>query len=317
MRRFLAGWDPLADPRGPAPAMRAWRGLLRTAGDDAVTSADAPAFLQLLDEVVLPKILAAAGAPWEPKRGAGSVVALVEAWEDVLPHRQREMLLSSTIVPKLRDAVASWDPRADTVPVHAWLHPWLPFIPEQLEELYPTLRYKIGVALAQWHPSDPSAHTILQPWAKVPAPPLNPLQAVPCWPGPPAAVLRPARSALSPRLCTQVFKPLHMEALLVRCVLPKVAVALREMPINPANQPLEPFNWALLWLGTAPTDQLAAIFDAEFFPRWLNVLFQWLTARPDYEEVTRWYLNWKASPRPVSPPHQSCTGQMVKQPNGP
>ena len=24
-----------------------------------------------------------------------------------------------------------------------------------------------------------------------------------------------------------------------------------------------------------------------------QVLYQWLTARPDYEEVTRWYLNWK------------------------
>lgn len=24
------------------------------------------------------------------------------------------------------------------------------------------------------------------------------------------------------------------------------------------------------------------------------MLFQWLTAKPDYEEVTRWYLNWKS-----------------------
>ena len=31
-----------------------------------------------------------------------------------------------------------------------------------------------------------------------------------------------------------------MEALLARCVLPKLAMALRDMPINPANQVSEP-----------------------------------------------------------------------------
>ena len=49
------------------------------------------------------------------------------------------------VVPKLLVAVNSWDPKVDPIPVHEWLHPWLPFIPEQLEQLYPTLRYKIGV----------------------------------------------------------------------------------------------------------------------------------------------------------------------------
>lgn len=56
-------------------------------------------------------------------------------------------------------------------------------------------RYKIGVALSEWHPSDPSAIAILQPWVKV-------------------------------------FKPQHMEALLVRCVLPKLAMALSELPLK-------------------------------------------------------------------------------------
>ena len=49
------------------------------------------------------------------------------------------------VVPKLLVAVNSWDPKVDPIPVHEWLHPWLPFIPDQLEQLYPTLRYKIGV----------------------------------------------------------------------------------------------------------------------------------------------------------------------------
>ena len=112
-----------------------------------------------------------------------------------------------------------------------------------------------------------------------------------------------------------------MEALLARCVMPKLAMAVRELPINPANQVLEPFHWLVRWCGTAPPAQIAKVpqtqlyvhdccsvwliyarltavacakvLETEFFPRWMKVLFQWLTAKPDYDEVTRWYLQWK------------------------
>ena len=50
-----------------------------------------------------------------------------------------------------------------------------------------------------------------------------------------------------------------MEALLARCVLPKLAVALRQMPINPANQTMGPFNWLIGWVGTAPPHQVSPV----------------------------------------------------------
>jgi len=31
--------------------------------------------------------------------------------------------------------------------VHSWLHPWLPHLGTQLEELYPGIRHKLAVAL--------------------------------------------------------------------------------------------------------------------------------------------------------------------------
>ncbi len=35
----------------------------------------------------------------------------------------------------------------ETVPIHAWLHPWLPHLGPALEELYPVVRHKLAVAL--------------------------------------------------------------------------------------------------------------------------------------------------------------------------
>lgn len=275
MRKFLSAWIPLKDPKGPAQAMKAWRRLLKNeenrarSGRDSPTvlqirgeggedgGEDAAAFVQLVEEVVMPKMMSAA-ANWTPKwEGTEQLVQLIDAWQAVLPEASHAIFVNTMILPKLKSAVDSWNPKNDPIPIHAWVFPWLPFLGAELEELYPVIRYKIGVALTEWHPSDPSAINILAPWAKV-------------------------------------FKPAHMEALLVRCVLPKLAVEVRGMAINPANQTLDPFNWTIAWLGTAPLGQLAAIFNTEFFPRWLQVLFTWLTGRPDYEEVTRWYLNWKS-----------------------
>ncbi len=58
----------------------------------------------------------------------------------------------------------AWEPRSETVPLHAWLHPWLPLLGAQLEDLYPGVRFRLAAALQQWHPSDASALALLSPW---------------------------------------------------------------------------------------------------------------------------------------------------------
>ena len=74
------------------------------------------------------------------------------------------------------------------------------FIAEnRLEPVYPTIRYKLANALKSWHPSDVSAHMILEPWV-------------------------------------DVFPPGVMEAFVSRTILPQLSYCLQLMVINPNNQ---------------------------------------------------------------------------------
>ena len=41
------------------------------------------------------------------------------------------------------------------------------FIGDRLEPLYAPIRFKLASALTNWHPSDPSAKMMLEPWSKV------------------------------------------------------------------------------------------------------------------------------------------------------
>lgn len=63
------------------------------------------------------------------------------------PTHTLQHILGMLVMPRLRTAVTQWEPRQETVPIHAWLHPWLPFLGPALEELYPVIRHKLGVAL--------------------------------------------------------------------------------------------------------------------------------------------------------------------------
>jgi tuftelin-interacting protein 11 len=70
-------------------------------------------------------------------------------------------------MPKLTREVENWDPRTDTVPIHAWLHPWLPLLGARMEPLFPPIRNKLAACLRDWHAADPSAHAMLVPWINV------------------------------------------------------------------------------------------------------------------------------------------------------
>lgn len=165
--------------------------------------------------------------------------------------------MEQLVYPKLYSEIENWNPLTDTMPVHSWIHPWLPLMGNRLEPLYGPMRNKLANALTNWHPSDPSALLMLLPWSKV-------------------------------------FSQGTMDAFLCRCILPKLQLVMQEFTINPHQQHLDAWKWVIDWEGLLPHRNLVTLLEKAFFPKWMQVLQTWLNNNPNYEEITKWYLGWKS-----------------------
>ena len=71
----------------------------------------------------------------------------LETWEKLLPALVLYNILDHIVMPKLTTIIDTWDPRRETVPMHAWLHPWILLLGQRMEPLYPTIFCKLGNAL--------------------------------------------------------------------------------------------------------------------------------------------------------------------------
>ncbi len=98
---------------------------------------------------------------------------------------------------------------------------------KKLEILYPSIRYKMASALANWHPSDKSAHKILEPWVQV-------MYAFV------SSAVAFSGTCNEHVVCVQwmqVFTPQVMESFVARTIVPKLAYCLQmELQINPHQQ---------------------------------------------------------------------------------
>lgn len=259
MSNLFRGWQPFLHPQHGIQAIAAWQELLQgnEASDHAIfQDVDNSPYVQLVLEVLFPHIRLATTNVWQP-RDPEPILRFLEAWDKVLPGGIKQSLLEGLVMPKLTAAVDAWDPRLEEVPIHAWLHPWLPWLGTRMEPLYVPIRYKLNVALVNWHPGDSSALALLSPWKTV-------------------------------------FDPANWELLIVRSIMPKLIQAMQEFVINPANQILDQFHWVMAWVSAVPVHHMVNFLEVNFFPKWHQVLHHWLSASPDYDEVTAWFVGWKS-----------------------
>ena len=212
-------------------------------------------FDTVLWEAWMPVVRAAVAA-WNP-RSHDKLISFLELWQDMLPAWMWSNILDQLVLPKLQNEVELWNPVTDSVPLHSWLHPWLPLLGQQLEIVYPTIRNKLASALTGWHPSDRSAKLILMPWK-------------------------------------DVFPKGSLQAFVIKNILPKLEQMMHGMAINPHQQRLEEWNWVMEWIDLLSPQAMSNLLETHFFPRWLQVLATWLNHNPNYDEVTKWYKGWKS-----------------------
>lgn len=257
LKREFAQWNPLVSPEHGLEAVKKWKAVLEDSeGNYSVVEGQLAPYERIMWEIWMPPIRSAILGQWQP-RESDEMIELLTSWLPLLPVWIWNNILDQLLVPRLQREVDAWNPLTDTVPIHAWLHPWLPLLGDRLEPLYAPIRHKLASALTGWHPSDPSAKLMLQPWATV-------------------------------------FKPGVMDAFLVKNIVPKLALALQEYVINPLQQDLAAWNWVMTWSDLVPHPCMVSLLEKNFFPRWLQVLGAWLVNNPNYTEVTNWYTGWKA-----------------------
>eukprot|EP00794_Sanderia_malayensis_P003562 gene3562-4067_t len=259
LQNHFKAWRPLTEQHYGRDVVRLWRDLLeekqpvgygREQGQKNMNS-----FEKIIWEVWMPHIRMAI-SQWNP-RDPDPLITLIDIWAPALPDWVTGNILDQLIMPKLQAEVDMWNPLLDTMPIHSWTHPWLPLMGARLEPLYPPIRQKLSAALTSWHPSDPSAKLILQPW-------------------------------------TRVFSKGTMEAFLLRAIYPKLLTCMDNFTVNPHQQHLEPFQWIMSWKDMLSLQHIVSILEKHFFQKWLQVLRQWLCNEPNYDEVTKWYLGWKS-----------------------
>lgn len=191
------------------------------------------------------------------------IINFIELWKPLLPNWMCENLMATIVMPRIQTEVDSWDPLSDPIPIHSWIHPWLPMTQDHdWDSIFITIRRKLSQALVAWHPSDSSARLILEPWK-------------------------------------HVFSPETWDSFMATNILMKLSEIMSKFIINPCDQkglaPGEEWSWIFSWSDLLSPLQTSSLLTRYFFPRWLNILYQWLThATPDYDEIVKWYLGWKS-----------------------
>ncbi|KAF3785183.1 Septin and tuftelin-interacting protein [Nymphaea thermarum] len=120
-------------------------------------------YTELVMEIIFLAVRIFATNSSEPK-DPEPLLGFLESWHELITQPVLHNILDTIAMSKLATAVDSWHPCRETVPIHVWLLPWLPWLGQKMEPLYHPIRCKLGNVLHAWHASDASAFAMLSPW---------------------------------------------------------------------------------------------------------------------------------------------------------
>ncbi|CAI5743443.1 unnamed protein product [Hyaloperonospora brassicae] len=211
----------------------------------------------ILEETLWPAIEQCVNVAWQVKSAPAACVNMFLKMRPHLSGEFEDAFLLQLVFSRLKKECHRWDPVCDTIPIHEWLLPWLPYVGAAMESLYPDIQLALANVLNRWHPSDLSVLSLLSPWREL-------------W----------GEHEYGK------FTHRYIVRTLARCLH-------REFEIKPDNQSLAPLTWVLAWKGHIPDRQFIAVLEGEFFPKWLKTLRTWVTGSPNLTELEAWYRGWK------------------------
>ncbi|VVC32145.1 Hypothetical protein CINCED_3A008171 [Cinara cedri] len=126
IKEKLSTWDPLQDPTMPFEELNKWKQLLTLNDSYVIGFQSSDEFQTLIWQEWIPQVQKACGR-WEC-RNYNSMLKLVEQSAKLIPNEIINTVLENMILPKIQLEVEQWDPLTDLVPIHLWIHPWLPYL---------------------------------------------------------------------------------------------------------------------------------------------------------------------------------------------
>lgn len=223
----------------------------------------------------LPKVRSAINNEWDVL-DPQPAVHLIESWDPILPRFIHDNILDQLVLPKVTVAVEDWTGRplrdGRNVSLASIIFPWLPLMGERAGDLLEGGKRRIRSVLRKWSPSY-GVLSDLQRWRD-----------------------DVSHVAIDEANGAQIFSTHEWDKLIGDLVLGKLGAVLRDdFVINPRSQDMKPLNDVVLpWHTLIRTSNFVRLFELEFFPKWLNVLYMWLV-HPGYnaDEVAQWFEMWK------------------------
>ncbi|KAK8843422.1 hypothetical protein IAR55_007079 [Kwoniella newhampshirensis] len=234
-------------------------GVKQENGERAMT-----AWESLIWSLWLPKVRSTINNDWDPLR-PHPAVHLLESWDSILPLFIRDNILDQLVLPKVKTTVEHWDPRKNTLEkkpksLASIVFPWLPLLGERVEEVLEGAKRRIRSFLRSWVVKDGVPEELAH-WKK------------------------------------DVYSSSEWDKLVIQYVLPKLGVCLRDdFTVNPRKQDMTPLeDWVMPWHKLLRPSMFSHLLEAEFFPKWLDILYIWLV-QPAYkpDEVANWFVWWKS-----------------------
>lgn len=269
-RQAMEEWEPLEDPTFLVSNLTRLQPLLsrQQNNEEPRKRSSTSPYETMIYTLWLPRVRSALLNDWDVY-DPSKATALVVAWKAIVPPFVYANVLDQLVVPKLGVALKNWKPRSSRrhgASQHDgrfpwWLFTWLQHLgdrhtnPKQPTGLMSDAKRKFRVVLDTW-----SLRKGL-------------IDGIELW-----------RDALGS----------EFDVCLRNHLLPRLARHLREdFTVNPQDQELIVLEDVLRWKPFFQPNVMGLLLVSDFFPKWHEILYIWLTNDPNYEEVGAWFSWWR------------------------